>query len=155
MKNTSIASELHRSNLSTFAVVEAQLTKGLKQPTDYLLPFFQEMIRREDGNNFIVKNIVENIHEEFALDIPIYLADSLVPNLVRLGFLEYDNDHRCHICRNVATSTKELSLEDSDFTIIEKALGEYAEIHGMPKPLISSDWLKALLASMCNRWCPR
>lgn len=146
MKNTSIASELHRSNLSTFAIVEAQLTKGLKHPTDYLLPFFQEMIRREDGNNFIVKNVVENIQEEFALDIPVYLADSLVPSLVKQGYLEYDKAHRCHICHKVAAFGSEILLEDSDFNVIEKTLGEYAGNNGTPKPLVSSDWLKALLA---------
>lgn len=146
MKGKSIASELHRSNLSTFAIVEAQLTKGLKQPSDYLLPFFQEIISREDGKNFVVSEIVKDIYEVFALDIPVYLADSLVHALVKGNYLEYDKEHKCHICHKVDTRINDYSLSDSDFNIVEISLAEYAEKINVLKPLVSSDWVKALLA---------
>lgn len=146
MKDNSVASELHRSNLSTFAIVEAQLTKGIKQPSDYLLPFFQEIISREDGKNFVVSKIVKEIQEEFTLDIPVYLADSLVPVLVKEGYLEYDKDHKCHICHKIDSRNSEYSLNDSDFNVIEISLGEHAAKKNIVKPLVSNDWIKALLA---------
>lgn len=146
MNNDSIAKELRRSNLSAFAIVEAQLTKGLQHPTDYLLPFFQEMIRRKAGQIFSVQRTVDNILEEFSLNIPVYLADSLIQPLTQQGYLEYDRDLKCNICQNKPSPPGEITIDSSDFNAIENSLGDYADSLGMPKPLNSKDWIKALLA---------
>jgi len=147
----SVAQEMHRSKLSTFAVVEAQLTRGLKNPTDYLLPFFQEIIGRKDGKVFAVSEVVEEILEEYALDIPVYLADSLVPSLVKEGYLEFDRDHRCHICHKVNGEASDHSLDDVDFNVIERSLAKYASERDIAKPLAANDWIKALLAFFAQK----
>ena len=89
------------SNLRVFAIVEAQLTKKLTRPTDYLIPFFQASISKFKGKAFSVKDIVRYIKRHYSIDIPIYLAESLIPKLVKIGSLKQEENFNCYICRNI------------------------------------------------------
>ncbi|SDU67408.1 hypothetical protein [Desulfobacula phenolica] len=135
------------SNLRVFAIVEAQLTKKLNRPTDYLIPFFQASISKYKGKQLSIKEVVKYIRRHYSLDVPIYLAESLIPRLEQIGSLEYVKDFGCHVCQEVELTDADIQLNQSHFDLIEESIKRYCKRIELKiaKPLDSKNWQKALL----------
>lgn len=137
--------DLQNANLRTLAFVEAQMTKGLSRPTEYLIPFFQSIISRNAGNPFSVKDAIKNIDEIFGIEVPVYLAESLLPALLESEALVHEQSLGCYICQKTTEHALNNDLNDSHFTILEESLVKFASKHGIEKPLACESWQQALL----------
>jgi len=143
--------DLQNSHIRTLAVVEAQMTKGINRPTDYLLPFFQSVIASLPGEPFIIKDVLDEIEKIYSIEIPVYLAESLVHSLENLGCIEYDKNINCHICLSFEKQEGFVDLDQSHFDLLEEKFTRFAKLHDLEVPLASDNWQKALFNFFSNK----
>lgn len=149
--NQSNIRRLTNTNLRAFAVLEAQLTKGLDSPSDYLIPFFQAEAEAHPGTPFSLDLVIGQIEENYSLNVPLYLAESLVSKLNALGSIEFDDLLQCYICKSTQLNEDSLTLTQSDFDQLEHRLINYSLRLGYQGPIASSDWIKGLFDFFANK----
>lgn len=144
MREDQILIDLQNSQLRILAIVEAQMSRGIERPSEYLLPLLQSVISRREGDIFNVEDTVTLLEEEFCLEIPVYLVESLKPALIKLGAIEWNSTHSCFLCRSTMNEIDEPDLDQSHFDLLEERLVSFAKNHRLDAPLASSSWQQAL-----------
>ncbi|MFQ3246138.1 MAG: hypothetical protein ACI9SP_002789 [Arenicella sp.] len=142
--NQSNINNLQNSNLRIFAVLEAQMARGVERPTEYLIPFFIEYAQQNIGKPFDLKNALEVIEEKYSLEIPVYLADELTMNLLESGVVEKNSAIDTYICVESDMSENDISLTQGDLDSVEVNLSAFAASYGVELPAKSPDWIKVL-----------
>jgi len=137
--------DLQNSNLRTLAVIEAQMTKGLGRPTEYLIPFFQAAISARAGTPFVIRDILATIEKDYSLEIPVYMADSILPILEKVGAISKDSNIGGYLCKEIGENEGDTGLSQSHFDLLEGKLNRFAISLEFEKPIASDTWQHALL----------
>ena len=143
--------DLQNSNLRTLAFIEAQMTKGLGRPTEYIIPFFQSVISKSDGKPFVILEAIKSIEDVYGIEIPVYLAESLIPSLINIGSLTYESHLGCHVCHKVVDQAICNDLNGLHFDLLEEKLNRFALSHHMQSPLSCATWQQALINFFSER----
>lgn len=140
--------DLQNPNLRTYAVAEAQDTKGFSKPSEYFIPFFQAVIGKLDGEPFKLETVLDGIYKEYSLEIPLYFADSLTHILEEKGSILKSSISgvNVRVCKKVDGDYSGIKLDKEHFDLLEEKIKLFASSYGVEEPLYSSSWIKALIA---------
>lgn len=132
--------------LRTLAVIEAQLTKGLETPSEYLLPIIQSIISKYENKALDIEAVIKKVFKEFNLQIPYYLFESLIPSLERVGSLFYDQELKVYICKKTNFTHDIDDLNDDHFELVENKVSEHGARYGLERPLSAKSWQDLLIS---------